>query len=161
MRKAISYRRSDDRECPAPAATVTLDSHARHLRRRRLVLDDGNAMMVDLAEAVALADGDTLVLDDGSEVCVRAASQALYVVAGRSAAHLAELAWHIGNRHLPAEIGESRIFIERDHVVRAMLEGLGATVEEAHEAFTPVRGAYHHSHYGAHDSHHTDHAAGD
>ena len=56
--------------------------------------------------------------------------------------HLAELAWHIGNRHLAAAIEADRILILRDHVIKAMLEGLGATVTDVVEPFTPVRGAY-------------------
>ncbi len=56
--------------------------------------------------------------------------------------HLAELAWHIGNRHLAAAIEADRILILRDHVIKAMLEGLGATVTDIVEPFTPVRGAY-------------------
>lgn len=60
------------------------------------------------------------------------------------------LAWHLGNRHLAAQIDEDRIFIRRDHVIRAMLEGLGATVEEVKAPFQPVHGAYH-AHGHGHD----------
>ena len=49
-----------------------------------------------------------------------------------------------------------RILILRDHVIKAMLEGLGAKVTEVVEPFSPVRGAY--SGHG-HDHHHEhDHA---
>ena len=52
--------------------------------------------------------------------------------------HLAELAWHIGNRHLAAAIEPDRILILRDHVIKAMLEGLGATVADTVEPFEPL-----------------------
>ena len=58
------------------------------------------------------------------------------------AVHLAELAWHIGNRHLAAAIEAERILILRDHVIKAMLEGLGAAVSDVVEPFNPLGGAY-------------------
>ena len=67
----------------------------------------------------------------------------LYDIRPRDPLHLIELAWHLGNRHLPAEIRQDRILILRDPVIKAMLEGLGATVAEVTEPFQPMRGAYH------------------
>ncbi|TJX17772.1 MAG: urease accessory protein UreE, partial [Mesorhizobium sp.] len=49
-------------------------------------------------------------------------------------------------------IEAERILILRDHVIKAMLEGLGATVREVSEPFKPVRGAY--SGHGGHDHGH-------
>ena len=54
-----------------------------------------------------------------------------------------------------------RILILRDHVIKAMLEGLGAEVEEVVAEFNPVRGAYSghgHSHSHGDGGHHHDHA---
>ena len=71
---------------------------------------------------------------------------------GRDVVHLMELVWHIGNRHAKAQVdpdwggaGE-RIVILRDHVLRDMLIGLGATVTEISETFHPLEGAYAHAH---------------
>ena len=99
-------------------------------------------MLVDLPEPVTLADGDRLVLEDGRQIEIAAAPEELYDIRARDTVHLAELAWHIGNRHLAAAIEADRILILRDHVIKAMLEGLGATVTDIVEPFTPVRGAY-------------------
>ncbi|MEX0627524.1 MAG: urease accessory protein UreE [Cucumibacter sp.] len=126
-----------------PFERIVLDHHGRHLRRKTITLPKGEKVLVDLPEAIALGDGDVLVLEDGRLVEIGAANENLYAVDGRDARHLTELAWHIGNRHLAAEIQTSRILIERDHVLRQMLEGLGATVTEVTEPFEPVRGAYH------------------
>ena len=64
---------------------------------------------------------------------------------------LAALAWHLGNRHTPAQIERDRILVARDLVLARMLEGLGATLREVEEPFEPVRGAYHsHNHGHAH-----------
>lgn len=128
----------------------------RHLRRRAVELEDGSKVLVDLLEPVTLADGDRLVLEDGRQIGIGAAPEELYDIRARDAVHLAELAWHIGNRHLAAAISARRILILRDHVIRAMLEGLGATVTDVVEPFSPVRGAYS-GHGHGHDHHHDHH----
>ncbi|MGN6550926.1 MAG: urease accessory protein UreE [Pararhizobium sp.] len=152
MRTARGWRAAAD-ETAAISGTVTLAHDQRHLRRKRLVLDDGEAVLVDLAEAVMLPDGAVLLLDDGGLVRVAAAEEPLYAVTGRDPLHLLHLAWHLGNRHLAVEIDTDRILIARDHVIQTMVEGLGGTVEKIVAAFTPISGAYHgHGEHG-HDDH--------
>ena len=139
----------------APYASVTLAHDERHLRRKLLTISTGDEVLVDFPSAVALADGDALVLDDGRLVAIRAAEEALYAVTARDQLHLAKLCWHLGNRHLPAEIREDRILIGRDHVIRDMLLGLGAAIEEIVAPFSPERGAYHgHAHHHHEHGHH-------
>lgn len=154
MRRAIGWKRQEACEGPAER-TVTLAHEARHLRRRRLELPGGEAVLVDLPEAVRLGPGDRLVLDDGAEIAIDAAVEPLYTVRGRDQRHLLELTWHCGNRHLAAQIEPDRLLILRDSVIRRMLEGLGATVGELEAAFSPAGGAYHahdHGHRPVHGS---------
>lgn len=138
-----------------PSDAVVLAHDERHLRRKVLTLSNGEEVLVDLREAMAFHHGDVLVLEDGRMVEVVAAEEQLYEVRGENRLHLMELAWHLGNRHLPTQIDESKIVILRDHVIKAMLEGLGAKVTEISGPFQPLRGAYHggHSHGHGHDAH--------
>ena len=148
------------------AATVSLTYDARMLRRKRLVAEDGMAFLVDLPQTVSLDDGDAFELETGALVAVSAAPEQLYSV---TAPDLARIAWHIGNRHAPAQIGPGHLLIQRDLVLRRMLDGLGADVAEVILPFTPEGGAYGHgrtmghSHgghsHGGHD--HGDHDHGD
>lgn len=141
----------------SPTGHVVLAHDERHLRRRLVALAGGGEVLVDFPETAVLEEGDALVLEDGTLVEVRAAEEALYEVTARDATHLARLCWHLGNRHLPAEIGADRILIGRDHVIRDMLLGLGATVTEITAPFSPERGAYHghaHGHHHEHGHHH-------
>ena len=142
-----------------PTGYVTLAHDQRHLRRKLLHLQNDEMVMLDLKEPVLFAHGDLLVIENGDLVEIRAADEMLFEVGAKSPIHLIELAWHLGNRHLSAQIEEGRILILRDHVIRSMLEGLGATVREVEEPFQPARGAYHahggHSH--GHDHHHHSH----
>jgi urease accessory protein len=136
---------------------ATLDFDRRHRRRIALATDDGIDFLLDLPEARVLGPGDGLILDDGGVIEVAAADEKVCDVEADSAAALARLAWHLGNRHLPVEILHGRLRIREDHVIVAMLEGLGARVV-AHDApFTPEQGAYAqagHGHDHAHGGHH-------
>jgi urease accessory protein len=136
-----------DKNRPLPFDLAVLDHEERHLRRRVIELVHGDRILVDLPEAVQLDSHDVLALDDGRHAEIIAAEEQVYDIRPRDPVHLAELAWHIGNRHLAAQIEPDRILILRDHVIKAMLEGLGATVAEVSESFHPLRGAYSgHSH---------------
>ena len=130
-----------------PAAdSVALDYEDRHRRRIAMAGTKGLAFLLDLPETVHLREGDGLVLDDGRIVEVRARPEELLEIRGRDQRHLAKLAWHLGNRHLAAQIDHDRILIRRDHVVAHMLEHQGAQLREVVEPFDPESGAYAHGH---------------
>ena len=151
-----------------PLDIIVLPHGERHLRRKVLTLQHGDRVLVDLPRPTALEDRDRLVLEDGRHVEVIAAEEDLLEVRAADPRALTVLAWHIGNRHLPAQIEPDRILIARDHVIADMLAGLGAAVAEVSEPFTPERGAYSgqghahsHSHGHSHDhSHGHAHAHG-
>src|SRR5690606_34263045 len=105
-----------------PSDYVTLPHDLRHLRRKLLYLQNDDMVMLDLKEAVLFHHGDVLIAENGDLIEVRAADEKLFEVTAKTRQHLIELAWHLGNRHLPAQIDEERILIRRDHVIRAMLE---------------------------------------
>jgi urease accessory protein len=132
---------------------VRLDYRDRFVRRRRLVTAGGTAILVDLPETVSLDDGDALVLDDGRLVAVEAAPEPLVEITAPPEA-LVRLAWHVGNRHTPAEIRSGRLLVQRDHVIEDMLRRLGATLAFVDRPFRPEGGAYgtgrtHGHHHGA------------
>lgn len=117
---------------------VVLGYDERFLRRKRLTMASGDAFLVDLAETTNLLAGDAFELDDGRLVEIAAAEEPVLVIRG----DLVRLAWHIGNRHTPCQIEADRLLIRADHVLADMLSGLGASVTEGREPFTPEGGAY-------------------
>ncbi len=132
--------------------TITLNETARHRRRIKLSSDNDIAFMLDLPEARLLRHGEGLVLDDGRVIEVRAEPEELMEIRGRDQTHLLALAWQIGNRHLAAQIEPTRILVRQDHVIKEMLRGLGATVTDTVEPFSPEGGAYGDAHHGhSHD----------
>jgi len=130
--------------------SVLLPYDDRHRRRLAMKGVRGQEFLLDLAEATALRHGDGLVLEDGRMVEVRARPEPLLTVKAKNAHHLAKLAWHLGNRHVPAAIERDRILIRPDHVLAAMLVGLGAEVAAIEAPFDPEGGAYSggHAHTG-------------
>ncbi|MEZ0496932.1 urease accessory protein UreE [Sphingomonas sp. IW22] len=138
--------------------TISLDHDARHRRRFNFVAAGGVAFLLDLPRATVLMDGDGLLLDDGRIVAVRAAPEPLMEVRAPSPAAMLRLAWHIGNRHLPAELNGGVIRLRRDHVIRDMLVGLGAEVLDIDAPFIPEQGAYAGGGHGHSHGHGDDHA---
>jgi urease accessory protein len=150
-----------------PADAVHLDYDHRTRRRIALKGAGGLEFLLDLAKAPVLAAGDGLRLEDGRIVAVEAAPERLLEIACADERALARIAWHLGNRHLAAEIGERVVYIRDDHVIADMARGLGAEVRSVERPFNPEGGAYgqgtahgHHRHGGHshhdHDHHHHD-----
>ena len=126
---------------------ITLSYDERHRRRLRFTAVGGTVFVLDLARATVLRAGDGLGLDDGRIVRVEAAPEPLLAITAGSPQHLLRLAWHIGNRHLAAQLEPARILIREDPVIEDMLRGLGASVTHVAEPFNPEPGAYdHHAH---------------
>ena len=153
---------------------VILDHEGRNRRRVALKGESGLDFLLDLDRATALNDGDAVKLEDGRLVQVRAAPQRLLEVRAESPLRLMRIAWHIGNRHTPAEIAADAIYIEEDHVLAEMVRGQGGTATPVTRPFQPERGAYEHDcghdhhghgvhdhagdHHHAHDRHGHDHS---
>lgn len=132
---------------------IRLDYDARLVRRKRLVSEAGRAAMLDLAELTDLSHHAGLLLEDGTEIALEAAAEPVLIIRG----DLPRLAWHIGNRHTPCQMGGDHLVIRADHVLRGMLEGLGADITEDSRPFRPEGGAYGHGRTMGHDHHDHSH----
>ena len=135
-----------------PIDEVLIDFDRRHRRRIVLTTEAGRDVLLDFPQAVRLRDGDGLVTEQGI-VRVRARPEPLLEIHAHDDGELVRIAWHLGNRHLPVQLLGDRIRIRADHVIQAMIEGLGGHVEEIDAPFDPEAGAYaggggHHHHHG-------------
>ena len=163
-----------------PDDKISLDFQDRHRRRIVLTSAGGMEFILDLADVPDLRDGDALALTSGEVILVHAAPEALMEITCNDPLHLARIAWHLGNRHLPTEIkiDEQKLFIYADHVIADMVKGLGGEVRLLDAPFNPEGGAYgqatnaghshghghghghHHHHDDDDDHHHHEHAHG-
>lgn len=160
MQRAISVVRKVAVKQDRVVETLTLDHEDRNRRRVALKGDGGRDILLDLDKPTALNDGDAVKLEDGSLVLIRAAAQKLIEITAENPLRLMRVAWHIGNRHTPAEITTDAIYIEHDHVLAEMIRGQGCTMSEVERPFQPERGAYDHDHANCghdHGHHHHDH----
>lgn len=169
MLRAVTHSPAQEWPVHEAADSVTLDYDARHRRRLRMQSDAGKAFLLDLERAVAMGEGDGLRTESGEWIAVRAAPEPLVEARCDDPHTLLRLAWHIGNRHVPAQIEADAILIRPDPVIEAMLRDNGARLTHLAAPFQPMSGAYHshaggqgHSHGHDHGhSHDHDHDHGD
>jgi urease accessory protein len=157
MQRAISVVRKAAVKQDRVVETLTLDHEDRNRRRVALKGDGGRDILLDLDKPTALNDGDAVKLEDGSLVLIKAAPQKLIEITAENPLRLARVAWHIGNRHTPAEITANAIYIEHDHVLAEMVRGQGCAMAEVERPFQPERGAYDHDHANCGHDHHGHH----
>lgn len=145
-----------DRLCSdAGGATrsLTLPFDRRERSRQRVVLDDGSAAVLMLPRGTLLRDGDLLAGPAGgcrAPVLVRAAAEPVSVAISADPLLLLRAAYHLGNRHVPLQIGSGWLRYLSDHVLDELCRGLGLQVESASLPFEPEAGAYAGSGHGHH-----------
>jgi urease accessory protein len=142
MKRAIEVARAGHWPTAERADTVTLLFDDRYRRRLRMLGDGGLDFLLDLIEPIVVHTGDGLKLEEGGFVEVKAAEEDLVEVRGSDAAAFARLAWHLGNRHLPLQVADGVLRIRADHVIAAMVEGLGGRIAWREAPFDPEIGAY-------------------
>src|SRR6266545_5243241 len=158
MRVANAFAQED----AVATLRVVLPYDAR--RKSRLLARDvsGSDLGYVLPPGTVLRGGDKLAASDGTVIEVVAAIEPLLEVRAADARELARAAYHLGNRHVPVDIGDGLLRLQRDHVLADMLTGLGCTVAPVDAPFDPEGGAYStHRHDGdespAHDPHDPGH----
>jgi urease accessory protein len=151
MHRALIHRPAGHWPKDNATGAVTLDFDARHRRRIRLTTDEGEDVLLDLPEAVAMANGDGLQLEDGRLLKVQAAAELVVEVKHKDPNQLIRIAWHLGNRHLPTEIRDHVLRIRPERVIEDMLHGFGADLAKVQTPFQPESGAY------SRDDHHPNH----
>ena len=150
--------------------SVMLAPDQRRLQSAHLTGVNGTLIGLMLSEPVMLRMGDAFELDDGSLVDIVIEPEPLIEVRGTDLTHLARLAWHLGDRHVPIQVLANRIRMRRDAALEAMLTALGARLTAIEAPFDPEGGAYathaghdhghdhgHGHHHHGHDHHHDDH----
>lgn len=132
---------------------VALSFDLRQKSRVRVTLQSGEEAALYMARGSILRGGDLVQADNGAIIKVIAADQSVMRVTADSATALMRAAYHLGNRHVPLEIGDGWLKLETDSVLKDMLMGLGVSVEELQAPFEPESGAYAGGGHHHHDNH--------
>jgi urease accessory protein len=150
---------------PADAiGEVALAFEWRQKSRMRLAIESGpragEAIGFDLPRGTVLRGGSLVSTAAGECLRVNAADEELIHVEAPTPFALMRIAYHLGNRHVPLQIGEGWIRLQYDHVLENMVKGLGGAVTLVDASFDPESGAYGYGHHGHahHDHAHHDHA---
>lgn len=132
---------------------MTLPFFERQKSRLRTQADNGEPVMLMLERGTVLRDGDLLLADDGRVVRVVSAYEEVSCVSSGYAHDLLRAAYHLGNRHVPLQIGNDFLCFLHDAVLVEMLRGLGMEIEQRVCAFEPEAGAYGASHRHGDEQH--------
>ncbi len=129
---------------------LVLPYELREKSRLRATLISGEEVALFTVRGTVLRHGDLLKGDDGRIIKITAATEATCRVTCDGSQALLRCAFHLGNRHTQAEVGDGFLRIRRDPVLKDMLIGLGASVTDEQAPFEPESGAYggHHHHDG-------------
>jgi len=114
----------------------------RQKSRLRVTTKSGIDAGLFLDRGIILRDGDLLKSDGGLVLQIIAAHEPVYDVVAETSKALMCAAYHLGNRHVPLQIGDGWLRLEQDHVLKEMLLGLGMEVTATQAPFEPEAGAY-------------------
>jgi len=135
----------------APAQPLPLDFQARRKSRQRIDLPDGRVLAVALPPGTTMQPGDRLMGEGEIRFLVVAADEDVVRITASDALALTRAAYHLGNRHIPVEVGDGYLAIEPDPVLEDMLHRLGVATEHVRAPFQPESGAYGGGHRHGHD----------
>jgi len=143
-----------------PGTSLTLPFELRQKSRLRTRLDNNEEVGLLLPRGTILRQGDLLRADNGLVIEIRAADETVSTARSTDPLLLARACYHLGNRHVALQIGESWVRYLHDHVLDEMVAKLGLELKTEQAPFEPEAGAYHgHSQNHTHKhSHHHDHA---
>src|SRR5437763_11467112 len=137
MQRATKTREAGSFHTSQAIDRVVLDADERHRRRIVLTGENGTKFLLDLDHAVALKDGDGLVLEDGAVVIVAGKPEPLAEIEAKSALDFVRPSWHLGNRHTAGQVVGTSLGIPRDPVSGGMGGGLGGTLTPDEGPFEP------------------------
>jgi len=162
MPRALAILRAGQKRSGEIVDTLLLDYDQRRAPGGVLTGLKGTHVEFAMANAPTLATDDCLVLEDGTLAEIVARPEPLLEVRAADAASMARLAWHLGDRHIPAELHERRLRVRRDPATEKLLNtlanSLGVKMLTIEAPFEPEGGAYAGGHHhGAHDHHHHGH----
>ncbi len=150
MPRAIRVLSPAERGGHTVADTVILDYAQRSVQQIAVTGLKGGQFEIGLTEPARLRTDDALLLDDGTVIEVVAAPEPLLEARAADLAHLARLAWHLGDRHVPAQLFANSVRVRREPAIEAMLKSLGAKLALIEAPFEPEGAAYAHEHRHEH-----------
>jgi urease accessory protein len=126
---------------------LVLTFEQRQKSRLRVRAESGEEVALILERGKLRRGGERVAATDGRVFEIVSAPEKLLHIECDA---IAKVAYHLGNRHVPVQVGEGFLRIAEDHVLEEMVKRLGARVTHVEAPFEPEAGAYdgggHHHH---------------
>jgi len=145
--------------------TISLSFDDRKRGRLKLVTDSGNDAGIQIERGHVLRHGTILATNQNEYLMILASNEKVSTAYVKDATLFARGCYHLGNRHVPLQIGEGFLRFQEDYVLDDMLHGLGIHVTHEMAPFEPGNGAYApgtggHHHHGENEGHEHSHDEG-
>lgn len=122
MAKAILLEKIAEEDCPdavaLPVARITLWT-----RRWRSTAEDGTVVAVALEKAAS--NGEILLGGGRAFRIAQMPEEAVAIAMPEDASMAAKIGWYLGNRHLPIEVREDEILLEKFPTLTDSLDRIG------------------------------------
>ena len=124
---------------------LTLSSDERKILRGKRLTDCDQEIILQLSREGKLNDGDILLTNESNfYVEIIAKTEDLIEISSKSRIELIKTAYHLGNRHVEVEIGESVLLTKSDYVIKNMVLNFKVDVKNTKKKFFPETGAHSH-----------------
>ena len=127
--------------------------------RLKAVTVNGQDAGIFIDRGEVMRDGTLLQAETGEVIRITAANEAVTTARCGDPLTFARACYHLGNRHVPLQIGNNWLRYQIDHVLDEMVTLLGLELDHEQAPFEPENGAYAkgHSHHHSHDHGHGHH----
>lgn len=129
-----------------PVDRLLLTWEQRRRSRLRATTARGADVGLFLPRGTVLVDGSLVRTEDGRLIAIEAASEDVSMVSTGDTVLLARVAYHLGNRHVPTQVGAGFIRYRHDRAIDELVRTLGADVIVEEASFEPERGTKDHAH---------------
>jgi len=114
---------------------LVLTWEQRSKTRQRVASESGREIVLKLATGTRLPPGTVVWVGEGVHVEVAAADEEVWLIRTADVRTLAQVAYEIGNRHFPIEIGDASLAVLYDHTLAELWARLGVHAERMRRPF--------------------------
>ena len=114
--------------------TIKVDRHTLYKRRWRATAENGEELAVNLDAPVAA--GTILCSSNNEQFLIEQTKEDVLVISLPTSTQLAaQVGWYLGNQHLPVEVREDAIILEKIDTLAASLDRIGIPYTFKHDVF--------------------------
>jgi len=122
--------------------SITLDHDTRKKARIKAKTDGGADIGIFMARGQPLLVGEIIKTECGQFMRVKGQAEPVTTAIANDWLTFSKVCYHLGNRHTSMQIGELWLRFKPDHVLEALAQKYGLTIDKTPAIFEPENGAY-------------------